>query len=291
MKILIAGSHGMLGTDLMRALQPGNSVRGIDLPRMDITQFDQCLAVVEEFQPDVIVNAAAFTRVDECETNPAKAFLVNGDAAGNLARSAESAGSLLVHYSTDYIFDGTKQDAYREDDPPNPQSVYGKSKLLGEEQVRKYCQKSLILRTSWLFGQNGPNFIRTIVAAAQQGTPLRVVNDQTGSPTSSADLALHTRILIEANRRGVYHITNSGSCTWFMLAERAVEWAGIRDISVTPVSTSEFPRPAPRPANSVLANARLEREGFPLMRSWQEAAREYVEENLKESGVRSQKSE
>lgn len=281
----------MLGTDLAQTMQPGNDVRGIDLPEVDITRAEQCAAAVEEFRPEVIINAAAFTRVDDCETNPPKAFLVNGDGAGNLAMSAAAFGSSLVHYSTDYVFDGFKTDAYLEEDVPNPQSVYGKSKLAGENLIRKHCPSHLILRTSWLFGRNGLNFVRTIVTAAKQGTPLRVVNDQKGSPTFSRDLARHTRILIEANCRGIYHLTNSGSCTWFELAERAVEWAGIRGISITPVSTSEFPRAAPRPAYSVLANARLEREGFPLMRPWQEAAREYVEEDLKKnSGAGSSKS-
>jgi dTDP-4-dehydrorhamnose reductase len=276
MKILIAGSRGMLGTDLVKTMQPGNALQGIDLPDVDITSLEQCLSIVQEFRPEVIINAAAFTRVDDCETNPAIAFSVNGDGAGNLARSAAASGSLLVHYSTDYVFDGLKADAYLEEDVPNPQGVYGKSKLAGEDQVRMYCPNHLILRTSWLFGQNGPNFIRTIVNAAQQGTPLRVVNDQKGSPTYSRDLAGHTRILIEAHCRGIYHLTNSGACTWFELAARSVEWAGIRGVSIAPVSTSEFPRPAPRPSNSVLANAHLERDGLPLMRSWQDAAREFV---------------
>ena len=291
MKILIAGSHGMLGSDLVKTMQPGNDVRGIDLPDVDITHLEQCAAVAEEFQPEVIINAAAFTRVDDCETNPDKAFLVNSDGAGNLARSAAAVGSYLVHYSTDYVFDGLKKDAYLEEDLPNPQSIYGKSKLAGEDLVGRYCPSHLILRTSWLFGRKGTNFIRTIVTAAEQGNPLQVVNDQKGSPTFSKDLARHTRILIEANCRGTYHLTNSGFCTWFELAKRAVEWTGIRGVSITPVSTSDFPRPAPRPANSVLSNARLEREGFPSMRPWQDAAREYVEENLKNSGVRSQRSE
>jgi dTDP-4-dehydrorhamnose reductase len=280
MKILIAGSHGMLGTDLVETMQPGHDIRGIDLAQVDITHLDQCIAAAEEYRPDVIINAAAFTRVDDCETNPGLAFLVNGDGAGNLARSAAVSGAVLVHFSTDYVFDGLKPEGYLEEDVPNPQSIYGKSKLAGENQVRRHCSNHLILRTSWLFGRNGENFIRTIVNAARQGKPLRVVNDQKGSPTYSRDLADHTRILIEAACRGIYHLTNSGSCTWFELAARAVEWAGLGGISVAPVSTSEFPRPAPRPANSVLANWRLQREGFPLMRSWQEAAREYIEENL-----------
>jgi len=280
MKVLIVGCLGMLGTDLMESFRPFHDVIGFDLPEMDISQLEPCLAGVKELRPDVIINAAAFTRVDDCETHEEEAFSVNGYGPGNLAKAAASTGSLLVHYSTDYVFDGAKKEAYEEEDSPNPQSIYGKSKLLGEDLVRRNCPNYLILRTSWLFGQNGANFIRTMVGAARKDVPLRVVNDQKGSPTYSRDLAAQTRKMIVAGCRSTYHVTNSGCCTWFDLASRALEWAGIKDVSITPVSTSEFPRPAPRPANSTLANTRLKQEGLPLMRSWQAAAKEYVESCL-----------
>jgi dTDP-4-dehydrorhamnose reductase len=231
---------------------------------------------MQALRPDVVINAAAFTRVDDCETHKEEAFLINGQGAGNLAMAAASVNALLVHYSTDYIFDGLKKDAYLEADTPNPQSIYGKSKLLGEELIRQNCPSHLILRTSWLFGKNGPNFIRTIVGMARKGMPLRVVNDQKGSPTYSKDLAAHTLKMIDAGCRATYHLTNGGSCTWFELASKAIEWAAIKGISIVPVSTSEFPRPAQRPANSILDNAHLKRDGLPLMRHWQEAAREYI---------------
>ena len=281
MKVLIIGSHGMLGTDLMRVLGSACDAVGLDLPDLDITQLDQCLAKLDEVRPDVLVNAAAFTRVDACETREEEAYLVNGHGAGNLAQAAAAAGSLLVHYSTDYVFDGQKRDPYREEDAPNPQSAYGKSKLLGETLIREHCSNHVILRTSWLFGFNGANFIRTIVDAAKKGAALRVVNDQRGSPTYSRDLAVQTRIMIEAGCRGTYHATNGGSCTWYDLASNALKWAGLGSVPVTPVTTSEFPRPAPRPANSVLENAHLKREGLPLMRPWKLAVKEYVEQHLK----------
>ncbi len=282
MKVLIVGCLGMLGTDLMAAFSPGHDVVGLDQPEMDITQSEQCNARMEEFRPDVVINAAAFTRVDECETHENEAFLVNGYGAGNLAKAVASTGSLLIHYSTDYIFDGLKKEAYLEWDSPNPQNVYGKSKLLGENLIRQHCPNHLIIRTSWLFGPNGANFIRTIVGAARKGASLRVVNDQKGSPTYTRDVAEHTLKMIAAGCRSTYHLTNHGSCTWFDLASGALEWAGFEGVSITPVSTSEFPRPAARPANSILANARLEQEGLPLLRSWQTAAREYVERYLKQ---------
>jgi dTDP-4-dehydrorhamnose reductase len=281
MKVLIVGCLGMLGTDLMAAFSHHYDVIGFDRPELDITQPEQCLARLKDLRPDIVINAAAFTRVDECEINQWEAFRVNADGAGNLSAAAASTGALLVHYSTDYIFDGLKKDPYVEGDVPNPQSVYGKSKLSGENLIRQKCPNHLILRISWLFGQNGANFIRTIVGAARKGTPLRVVNDQKGSPTYTRDIAEHTLKMIAAGCRLTYHVTNTGSCTWFALALKALEWAGIEGMPITPVSTSEFPRPAPRPANSVLANARLEEDGLPLMRSWQAAVRDYVENYLK----------
>jgi dTDP-4-dehydrorhamnose reductase len=282
MAILVVGSHGMLGSDLMAEFAPRHEVLGLDLPEIDITQIEECFSWVKKFRPEVILNAAALTRVDYCETNREEAFLINGDGAGNLARAAASIGAMLVHYSTDYVFDGLKKDAYLEEDAPNPQSVYGKSKLAGEDLVRRCCANHLIIRTSWLFGAGGSNFIRTIVNAARRGESLRVVNDQRGSPSYTKDVASHTRKMIEWSCRATYHLTNSGSCTWYELSRKALDCLGTRSVSVTPVSTSEFPRPAPRPANSILANARLVQDGLPLMRPWQAAVQEYVEQELKE---------
>lgn len=280
MKILIIGSKGMLGSDLLSEFGPTCNALGMDFPEIDIAKPDQCHKIVQEFLPNVIINAAAYTRVDDCETKEALAYAVNGEGPGNLAKAASVAGALLVHYGTDYVFDGLKENAYMEEDAPNPQNVYGKSKLLGEELIRQNCPDHLILRTSWLFGPNGPNFIKTIVNAARGGNPLRVVNDQRGSPTYTKDVAAHTMRMIKAGCRLTYHLTNSGVCTWHELASKALEWAGI-NIAIQAVSTDEFPRPAARPRNSVLANAHLKHDGLPLMRSWQSAAREYVEHSLK----------
>lgn len=267
----------MLGTDLVEAFRTGNEVAGLDLPDLDITSRDHCLSAIGEFRPEVVINAAALTRVDDCEADRERAFLVNATGAGNLACAAAASGSLLVHYSTDYVFDGRKSEGYVEEDQPNPQNAYGESKLEGEREVRRGAPDHLILRISWLFGRNGPNFIRTILDAARRGVPLRVVNDQTGSPTYTRDVALHTRKMIEAGCRSTYHLTNRGVCTWFELASQALKWAAIRDAAIAPCSSSEYLRPAPRPANSVLVNHRIESEGLPLMRTWEEAAKEYVE--------------
>ena len=276
MKILIAGNLGMLGSDLMSAAVAHHEVLGVDRPGTDITDRTQCLGLVRDFRPDVVINAAALTQVDYCESHEEEALLINGQGAGNLAEATSAVDALLVHYSTDYVFDGLKIGAYLEEDPPCPVSAYGRSKLRGEELVRLHGRAHLILRTAWLFGNNGANFIRTIVEAARKGQPLRVVNDQRGSPTYSHDLAAYTLQMIEAGCGGIYHLTNSGSCTWYELSKCVLQWSGLNGVELKPTTTAEIRRPAPRPANSVLANARLEREGFRPMRPWQEAAREYV---------------
>ncbi|HSW40203.1 MAG TPA: dTDP-4-dehydrorhamnose reductase, partial [Acidobacteriota bacterium] len=189
MKTIIVGCHGMLGMELMKAFASVHETTGLDIEDLDIRNSEHCRDVIGNLRPDVIINAAAYTRVDDCEANEKEALQVNGHGAGNLAEAAATAGSLLVHYSTDYIFDGRKEDGYLEEDAPNPQSVYGKSKLLGEALVQRAGGDHLIIRISWLFGPDGRNFIRTIIAAARDGGPLRVVDDQKGSPTYTRDLA------------------------------------------------------------------------------------------------------
>jgi dTDP-4-dehydrorhamnose reductase len=278
MKTLILGSRGMLGTDLMQAFGSASEIVGWDLGELDITDAGRCHGEIGKAGPDVIVCSAALTAVDYCEAHEEEAFLLNAQGVGNVAAASASIGALLVHYSTDYVFDGRKKDAYTEEDPANPLSVYGRSKWRGEELVRLRCPDHLILRTSWLFGRNGKNFIRTMLDAARAGRQLRVVNDQRGSPTYTRDLAGATVRMVAAGCRGIYHVTNGGSCTWHELALRALEFAGLGKVPVAPISTAEYPVPAPRPANSVLANAKLEREGFQTLRPWPAAVREYLEE-------------
>ena len=268
----------MLGTELMKVFSASEALWGVDVDQLDITNAARCNEVIGALAPDVVVNAAALTAVDYCESHAEEAFRVNGEGAGNLAGAAAAVGALLVHYSTDYIFDGLKRGPYTEDDPPAPRSAYGRSKLQGEERIREKCPNHIITRTAWLFGRNGNNFIRTILAAAAEGRQLRVVDDQRGSPTYACDLAAWTALMIEGGCRGIYHVTNSGACTWYELAVRVVEWSALTGVDVTPVTTEEFPRPAPRPANSVLVNKRLAEAGLPSMRPWQDAVREYLHE-------------
>ena len=273
----------MLGSELMEVFLSNPNVyklSGLDLPEIDITLPESCRGAIDDLRPDIVINAAAFVRVDDCETQQDLAMSVNGEGAGNLAAAAAAVGALFIHYSTDYVFDGRKTEGYYEDDAPGPVSVYGKSKLLGEELVRRNSPEHMIIRVSWLFGAGGVNFIRTIVSAAGKGNSLRVVNDQRGSPTYAKDVARQTLKMIEAGCRGTYHVTNGGNCSWYDLAVQAVAWAKISGIPITPVASSEYPRPAPRPASSILVDTRLAGEGLPVMRSWQEAAHEYVEKHL-----------
>jgi dTDP-4-dehydrorhamnose reductase len=278
MRVLIIGSQGMLGSELIGAYSPDHDVVGMDLAELDITDADQCIAGIGGTRPDLVINAAALTDVDYCENNEEEALRVNGEGPGNLAAAAALSGIPIVHYSTDYVFDGCKQQPYREEDRPNPQSAYGRSKLRGEELVRARGENHLILRISWLFGPGGKNFVRTIVKAAGETGFLKIVHDQRGSPSFSRDIAAQTVLLTTRGCRGLYHVTNSGSCSWYELTLEALRWSGPPGVKVIAISTAQFPRPAPRPANSVLANARFEREGIPLLRDWREAVQEYVQE-------------
>ncbi len=277
MKILIAGANGMLGSDLARSFESHHEVRAVGRDTLDVADSNAWTRHLDEFLPEVVINAAAMTDVDACENYPSKAFDVNATGCQNLAKAVAYSSALVVYFSTDYVFDGAKGAPYHEEDSPNPLNVYGKSKQLGEEWIRDNCPRHLIIRTSWAFGYGGKNFVRTILSAARQGNTLRVVNDQRGSPSYTYDVAQHTLRMFERGCTGTYHLTNQGSSTWYELACGALEFSGLSNPRVVPVSTADYTRPARRPANSVLANARLEQEGFTPMRSWRSAVQQYVE--------------
>jgi dTDP-4-dehydrorhamnose reductase len=285
MKILVIGHNGMLGSDMMIvARSAGHDVIGIDVPDIDITKresIQQCLAAVN---PQTIINCAAYTAVDACETNSELAFAVNAQGAGLLAGCAHESKAVLVHFSTDYVFDGTKKQPYVESDPTNPVSVYGRSKLEGEQLVQKNCRRSFIFRIAWLYGAKGSNFVKTIQTLAQKnlslGIPLRVVNDQVGTPTWTVDVCRQTFGMIGTEHYGLYHCTSEGRCSWFDFALEIVRAAGI-GAQVVPCSTAEFPRPAPRPANSVLENSGLKKLGLNSMPHWKEAFEEFLREKNK----------
>jgi len=274
-KIVIIGAGGMLGQALSQVLAEYQPIlwRHNDV---DITQRDAVLAAVQVAEPDVIINAAAYTAVDLCETNEAVANLVNGTAVGYLAEAAKQVGAKLMHYSTDYVFSGTQVKGYQESDLPTiPVNAYGRSKLLGEQAIQAQVDATwkdyYIIRTAWLYGPGGKNFIDTILQLATTKPELKVVADQHGSPTYTLDLAAQTKVLCTGRyQSGIYHITNSGQCTWFEFAQQALQLAGCIT-PIYPCTSAEFPRPAQRPQYSILLNTKL-----PPLPVWSEALQRYL---------------
>jgi len=290
MKTVIFGAHGMLGADLARAFGDWKPTL-LDQAELDITSRDAVFAWFRGNAPELAINAAAYTDVDGCEKNRELAMKVNGEAPGYLAEAALAAGAVFVHYSTDYVFSGEESGGYREDDEPGDSiNFYGETKLAGERAVQKARGRHYLIRASWLFGNamgyergEPKNFVETMLRRAQTGSQLRVVNDQHGKPTSAFDLAHRTRELIEGGKAfGVYHITNEPATTWYDFAQEIIQQSfaqesnNTRDTtssipSIISCSSEEFPRPARRPAYSILNNTKL-----PPSRPWQQALQEYL---------------
>ncbi len=276
MHILLLGSSGMLGHALTAALSQQHKITGLDLPDLDITNISAVQSFVFSHCPDLLINAAAYTDVDGCESNIDHAFAVNATGPRNLAVVCNELDIPLIHISTDYIFDGNSSEPYKESDNPNPQSVYGKSKLLGEQYVRELTNKHYIIRTSWLYGQNGKNFVDTMLRLAGERDEISVVNDQVGSPTYTVDLAQAISELITEPAYGTYHLTNSGTCSWYEFTLEIFKQAGITGVRVKPITTEELNRPAPRPKYSVLDNSKWIASGRPPLRPYQDALKEYL---------------
>lgn len=280
MKILITGANGQLGLELQKQLgQKSNKYQVIstDYQDLDITDLEQVKEKLLFEKPDVVINCAAHTAVDKCEEDIENAYKINAIGPKNLAIGCEEIGAKLVQVSTDYVFSGDNPGARREDDATGPQSIYGTSKLLGEEYVKTFCKKHFIIRTAWLYGE-GNNFVRTMLKLAETHKELNVVGDQFGSPTSTRDLAKAIIKLIDTEYYGTFHGTCEGECSWYDFACKIFELKGI-DIRVNKVTSEEFVRPAKRPKFSVLDNFMLKLYGLNSFRSWEEALKEYLEEN------------
>ncbi len=276
MRILVMGHKGMLGSDLLEVLGRGHEVSGVDQGEFDITSAGDCIRVVEEFAPDAIVNAAAYTDVDGCESNRDLCFAVNAEGVRNVALACKGRNTKIVHYSTDYVFDGTKGKPYLEDDPCRPINVYGESKRRGEEILIEATSDHVLIRTAWLYGRQGKNFVKAILVKARDEGKLRVVDDQVGSPTCSLDLAQATKLLLERDCRGIYHVTNRGVCSWYRFAGKILEIAQMPDVTIEPIRSHEINRKAKRPAYSVLSNRRFMEATQKAMRPWQVALNEYL---------------
>jgi dTDP-4-dehydrorhamnose reductase len=270
--ILVIGANGMLGRDLLELL--GDRACGVDIDDIDITSMDSVLRVVGNLKPQVIINCAAYTDVDGCETNIEKAMEVNGEGVGYLAFASREAGALLVQISTDYVFDGGKGTPYREDDPPGPLSVYGESKLAGELNAA-FTPDHLIVRTQWLYGLHGKNFVETMLRLGAEKNELAVVDDQIGSPTWTVDLARAIIALLDKGCRGIYHVANADYCSWNSFAAAIFEEAGL-NVTVAPMSTEALNRPAQRPLYSTLDCGKLTAETGFKPQPWRDALRQYL---------------
>ncbi|MFH0853323.1 MAG: dTDP-4-dehydrorhamnose reductase [bacterium] len=273
MKILILGCWGMLGHELMKIFEK-EEVRGWDFKELDITDRKAVEKAINKLDPEVVINAAAYTSVDDCETSIDKALKINGNAVGYLASACAQNGSILVHFSTDYVFDGKKKAGNSEEDIMDPINVYGQSKAKGELLIQEVMTRYYIVRTSWLYGKNGKNFVDMMLNMAKEKRVARVVNDQNGSPTYALDLAETVALILKEEKPfGIYHVTNSGSTTWYDFA-REIFKIMKQDVPLQAVTSKEFPRAAKRPEYSILLNSKLK----PL-RPWKEALRDYL--NLK----------
>ncbi len=277
MKVLITGGRGMLGQTLVRALRR-HEVRVADLPEVDITHGPSLDAALEGFRPAAVIHAAAMTQVDVCEGSPEQAFRVNALGSARVACAAHRVGARVIALSTDYVFDGALKRPYHEYDAPAPRTVYGASKWAGEEAVRQHCPDHTIVRIAWLYGEAGPSFLHTMVRlGAQAGPPLKVVDDQIGNPTSTAAVAALLGRLLDEPIPGVVHGSCEGEATWFEFARAVFSRLGVRR-ELEPCATAEFPRPAPRPANSRLDKRVLRMAGFPPMPDWRDALEAYLRE-------------
>ena len=276
MKIIITGAQGQLGQELVKQLDKKYEYDVIKTDRdtLDITNIENVNTFILEQNPDVVINCAAHTAVDLCETDIKNAYKINAIGPRNLAIVCEKIGAKLVQVSTDYVFDGNGTRPYREDDITCPNSVYGTSKLMGENFVREFCSKYFIVRTAWLYGE-GNNFVRTMLKLSETNSELNVVNDQIGSPTSTVDLAKAIIDLIHTEHYGIYHGTCEGQCSWYDFAKKIFEIKNI-DIKVNPVTSDEFKRPAPRPKYSVLDNFMLKLVGLNSFREWEDSLEEYL---------------
>ncbi len=279
MRIAVIGADGQLGSDLVKALR-GDEVVPLYYPDFDITETARAKRRLQEIRPDTVVNTAAFNRVDECEDDPWPPFRLNALAVRELALTGRELGFCLVHFSTDYVFDGCQTRPYVEDDPPNPLNVYGVSKLAGEYFIRALLDRFFLVRTCGLYGEAGSkekgyNFVDRMIALSGEGKSLRVVDDQWVTPTSTAELAERLGVLIRTDRYGLYHLTNEGSCTWFGFAGEIFSLLG-REVSLEPVDSRTVGARARRPSYSVLENKRAKEIGLPDFSPWQNALREYL---------------
>ena len=284
MRILVTGVNGQLGHDVVRHLKElGIEHRGVDMADFDLTDEKEVMSYVTEYAPDAIIHCAAYTAVDKAETDVVNCMRVNGAGTLYLVRAATAVDASLLYVSTDYVFDGQGDQPFETTSTLGPQNVYGLSKLQGEYAVKGQMKRFFIVRTSWVYGLNGKNFVKTMRRLGREKNRLNVVCDQIGSPTFSDDLAVLLCQMIQTQQYGIYHATNEGFCSWAEFAEEIMLTSHLK-CEINPVPTSEYPTPARRPLNSRMSKNSLERAGFARLPSWEDALHRYIQQ-LQQEGV------
>ncbi len=283
-RVLVIGAKGMLGRDLGKVLY--STFRADkhsdwealewDIEDIDIREEKTTVTKIENFHPEIVINVAGYTDVDGCESNEEMAFAVNAEGMKHVALGALKCRAKVVYISTDYIFDGKKKESYLEDDLPNPLNVYGRSKWKGEQYVQELVEDALIIRTQWLYGRYGKNFVTSILGQAREKKVLSVINDQIGSPTYSVDLSEAISVLLKYDARGVFHVANSDLCTWYTFGQAILKLSGMEKVKVIPISSKELDRPATRPPYSVLNCQKLRQVTGMMLRPWSEALKDFV---------------
>ena len=278
MKVLVTGVKGQLGYDVAKELEKrGTSVVGVDVDEMDITDEAAVRRVISEVLPDAVIHCAAYTAVDAAQDNEEMCRKVNAEGTRYIAKMCKELGIKMLYISTDYVFDGQGTRPWEPDDERNPLSVYGQTKYEGELAVQNMLDKYFIVRITWTFGVNGKNFVKTMLRLSEKNSSIRVVNDQYGSPTATADLAVLLSDMIATDKYGIYHASNEGICTWYEFTCEIFRQAGI-GVEVVPVTTAEYGAKAPRPANSRMSKDKLTANGFERLPSWQDALTRYLKE-------------
>lgn len=281
MKVLVTGVKGQLGFDVMNELRGrGHDAVGVDIDEMDITNGGQVQEVLTANAPDAVIHCSAYTAVDRAEEEPEICRKVNAEGTKNIAEVCASLDCKLIYLSTDYIFSGDGERPWEPDDTPAPLNVYGQTKYEGEEEIKSRLNKYFIVRISWVFGINGNNFVKTMLRLGRENGAVKVVDDQIGSPTYTYDLAKLLVDMAESEAYGQYHATNEGICSWYEFAKEIFRAAGMDEVTVTPVSSDEFPAKAKRPKNSRMSKEELVKNGFNKLPSWQDAVGRYVGELL-----------
>ncbi|MCL6572533.1 MAG: dTDP-4-dehydrorhamnose reductase [Bacillus sp. (in: Bacteria)] len=281
MKVLVTGAAGQLGQDVVKELARKNhEAIGIDRDEVDITIEADVQVYINEVKPDVILHCAAYTNVDAAEENEEVAYQINAAGTEYLAKAAKQVGAKMLYISTDYVFDGSATEPYEADHQTKPLGAYGRTKLAGEELLQKHVEQFFIVRTAWVFGVYGQNFVKTMLRVGGERGEVGVVHDQVGSPTYTVDLARFMVEVMETEKYGIYHATNSGVCSWYEFAVEIFKQAGL-EVTVNPLTSDQFPRPAARPHYSVLSKKQIVEQGFTPLRDWKEALSAYLIETKK----------